>query len=746
MKRIYKILLISFVTLLISCQENNKDQRFNFGFEQAENGKPFGWSFYQSEGYITYLDSLNAHNGKYSVAMELKEGSPVGSSIIRMTLPDNYEGEQITLSAYIKTENVTEGAAGLAISIEPEISYKGMNAQGVSGTIGWKKYNITLPLEPSLTKKIILSAGLAGNGKAWIDDIRVTIDNKDITDAKIYTKEPLPAEKDKEFDGGSLITFPSVNESLVDDLELLGRLWGFLKYHHPVVAKGNFNWDYELFRMLPGYLATKSTEERDNILIAWIDKYGDVPVCTTCKKTSSDAFLKPDLSWADKMHTDLKNKIMNIYANRNQGEQYYIRINAGIGNPIFQNENAYSDMMLPDTGFRLLALYRYWNMIHYFFPYKHLTDKNWNDILKEYIPVFISADDELKYELAVLQLIGEIGDSHAFFISNRYEVEKLKGNNYPPFSIQFIEKKAIVTDYYNPALKESAGLEIGDEITHINGKTIEFLLDSLRKYYPASNEAARLRQISGDLLRSGSNSINIRFISSGQPKRMNLTLYFSRDINRNIGRWYEVIKSGKCYKMLDGNIGYVTLATIKNEDIPVIKETFKDAKGIIIDIRNYPSAFTPFTLAPYFVSKPTPFVKFTQGNVNNPGEFTFRDGQIIPKDNVTYQGKLVVIVNEFTQSSAEYQSMAFRAGDNTTIVGSATAGADGNISNISFPGGLRTNISGIGVYYPDGRETQRIGIIPDIIVEPTINGLKQGRDELLEKAIEVINNRQTQNF
>ncbi len=104
----------------------------------------------------------------------------------------------------------------------------------------------------------------------------------------------------------------------------------------------------------------------------------------------------------------------------------------------------------------------------------------------------------------------------------------------------------------------------------------------------------------------------------------------------------------------------------------------------------------------------------------------------------TYNGKLVVLVNELTQSQAEYTSMAFRAGNNTTIIGSTTAGADGNVSDILLPGGLRTMISGIGVNYPNGEETQRIGIVPDIEVNPTIEGIKKGKDELLEKAIELI--------
>ena len=96
------------------------------------------------------------------------------------------------------------------------------------------------------------------------------------------------------------------------------------------------------------------------------------------------------------------------------------------------------------------------------------------------------------------------------------------------------------------------------------------------------------------------------------------------------------------------------------------------------------------------------------------------------------------MVNELSQSQAEYTAMAFRAGINTTIIGSTTAGADGNISTIMLPGGLRTMISGIGVYYPNGQETQRVGILPDIEVHPTIKGIRAGRDEVLEKAVELI--------
>lgn len=82
--------------------------------------------------------------------------------------------------------------------------------------------------------------------------------------------------------------------------------------------------------------------------------------------------------------------------------------------------------------------------------------------------------------------------------------------------------------------------------------------------------------------------------------------------------------------------------------------------------------------------------------------------------------------------------MALRTVPGALVVGSTTAGADGNVSEFTLPGGLRSMISGIGVFYPDGKPTQRVGIVPDHTVLPTIAGVKSGKDEVLEYAMKLI--------
>tara|TARA_B100000949_G_scaffold235149_1_gene256761 strand:+ start:374 stop:2581 length:2208 start_codon:yes stop_codon:yes gene_type:complete len=728
--------LFSVLILLISvgCHGQN-DEKFNLDFENHKEGNALADDWFQWGNHKLSIDTL-AYSGTKSGRVSSLESGNFGS--IAYKIPAKYEGKSIKLEGYMKTKDVQNGFAGLLMRIDgrgSSLAFDNMQNQNITGTNDWKKYTITLNY-PDGAEMIYVAGILVGSGEAWYDDFTVTIDGKNVQTLKKVKRKPTKAQLDKEFDSGSLIELSDVSPKEIENLELLGRVWGFLKYHHPEIAKGNYNWDYELFRFLPKYIQTKSDVERDKLLINWITTLGDLKKCSKCKPTSEDAVIRPDHKWIEDQDHQLKEKLLDVYNNRSQGKHYYIGMAPSVGNPNFKNEEAYYLMPFPDDGYRLLSLYRFWNMIHYFFPYKHLTDKDWNAVLGEYIPLFLNAKDELQYEFATIQLIGDVQDTHANIWEGAGKINKWKGLNYPPVHVRFIENQLVVTDFFNEEHRGKVGLEIGDIITKINDIPVNQIVKERAKYYPASNHPTMLRDISADLLRSNYDEIEIHVESDNTTAKTQLLKLYPKD-SLDTYRWYRR-DHRKSFKMLDNNIGYVTLQTIKNEDIPIIKEQFKDTKGIIMDIRNYPSTFVPFALGTYFVSSLTPFVKFTNGNVDNPGEFTFGKELKIPSKGDTYKGKLVVLVNELTQSQAEYTSMAFRAGDNTIIIGSTTAGADGNVSTIFLPGGMRTMISGIGVYYPNGKETQRVGIVPDIEVKPTIEGIRKGKDELMEKAIEII--------
>jgi hypothetical protein len=149
-------------------------------------------------------------------------------------------------------------------------------------------------------------------------------------------------------------------------------------------------------------------------------------------------------------------------------------------------------------------------------------------------------------------------------------------------------------------------------------------------------------------------------------------------------------------------------------------------KGLIIDIRNYPSAFMVFALGSSLVDHETSFARFTEGDLGNPGAFHWGVTESLEPGEPHYAGKVAILVDETSMSQAEYTAMAFRSARGAIVVGNTTSGADGNVSPFSLPGDLHTMISGIGVFYPDKTPTQQIGIVPNVRVNPTPGALGAG--------------------
>jgi C-terminal processing protease CtpA/Prc len=89
-------------------------------------------------------------------------------------------------------------------------------------------------------------------------------------------------------------------------------------------------------------------------------------------------------------------------------------------------------------------------------------------------------------------------------------------------------------------------------------------------------------------------------------------------------------------------------------------------------------------------------------------------------------------------SVGEFMSMIFKRAPNALMMGSNTAGADGAVTVIGLPGNISVNFTWFGMYWPDGSETQKVGLKPDIVFYPTIKGYQQKKDELLDNAIQYL--------
>ena len=745
MRFFYALVLTLFSAFTVFTQSENPSE-FNFGFEKvsANEKLPDKWSPFGS-GYNLKIDNSEKKSGNNSVLIESPAEKPENSlGAVAYSIPANYEGKEIELRGFLKFKNVSDGFAGLWLRIDGDggaLQFDNMQSRGLNGSMDWTQYSIKLPL-PAEGNKIIIGALLTGKGQVWVDDLQVLIDGKDISEAKTRPAVEYKAKKDKEFDNGSRIEAVRLTNAKTNDLAVLGKVWGFLKYYHPAVSAGDYNWDYELFRILPKILESKNQAERNAVLSSWVESLGAFEIGGAEKPAAEKIKLSPDFSWVNKrmLGDKLTEQLNNVRNAKRKNKHYYVGLFPGVSNPQFRNEEAYNSMKYPDAGFRLLGLFRYWNIIQYYFPNKHLIEENWYNVLAEFIPKFTGAANELEYKKAALALIGRIHDTHANIWGRDETLEKFRGLNSAPVAVTFVEEKAVVTKIWDQALADKAGLKIGDVIETINNRKVSDIVKERLDLTPASNYPTKLRDIARYLLQTNENSFKIKFKRENASKEIELEAYPKEKLKVNFGEMFN--KQISAFRLIGQDIGYLYPGSLKRGEIAQIIPEIGKTKGLIIDLRSYPSDFIVFSLGEYLMPEPTSFVKFSNGSVTNPGFFTFTEELKVGKENNDYyKGKVVILINETTQSQAEYTTMAFRKAPNATVIGSTTAGADGNVSQFFLPGGISTMISGLGVYYPDGKETQRIGIIPDIVVKPTIKGIREGKDEPLEKAVEMINTR-----
>lgn len=746
---VQKKLFILYALLLPLCVINAQT-KFNGNLEHLDDkGMVAGWNlFYEKENtYKVQLDSLIKKQGKYSISITSANGKDEYGAI-SYPINKTFHGSTLTLFGWIKTENVRDGFAGLWLKISGTenklLTLENMDKSDIKGTNEWKEYSIQVPYDENEAVSINMGAWLNGKGKIWVDSFRLYSDNTAIDEAKLKPAPFFAGEKDTSFSKKSGIDTILITKQNTNYLNLLGQLWGFLKYHHPAVAKDNYNWDAELFRVMPVLIKCQTDNEASLVLESWVDKLGPVPACISCIPLSKvkNIAIEPDygiLFNNPVFSKSLISKLGKILQNRNTGYNYYISFSDGAANPKFKHENAYADMVYPDAGYRLLALYRYWNMTQYFFPSRNLITEGWNNILSPYIPALIHVKDQTEYAKTVQKLLASIYDTHATIGSSKI-LDNYKGDYRLPFQAKFIEGKLVVTGYYSDTNKVREKFKTGDIIVSVNGISVENLV---KKYLPlsiASNYETKLRDMpSNYLLRSNIPTFNLKLLRNGKYLQRTLNAvkissidFFAYDWNRDA--------NAPGYYLVTPQIGYIFSGRYKNKDLNDIKVKFSNTKGIIVDMRCYPSDEMENTFGNYIKPFSSAFVKFSKASPDYPGLFVYSEAIKNGEKSIdNYKGKVVIIVNEYSQSNAEFVTMAFQSNPNVTVIGSTTAGADGNISGITLPGDISTSISGLGVFYPDGTNTQRKGVKIDYTVKPSIRGIRAGRDELLEKAKQLIN-------
>ncbi len=392
-------------------------------------------------------------------------------------------------------------------------------------------------------------------------------------------------------------------------------------------------------------------------------------------------------------------------------------------------EKAYGDQMYPSEGIRMVAAARIWGVFQYFHPYRDLYGEDWDAVLTEFVPKMAAAKDAMEYQLLVAEMVSHVHDSHSFLAGS--ELAEFYGQYQAPVELRWIENKPVVTRVF----EDSADLKPGDVLTKIDGEAWEKRGGALEKHIAASTPQSLMNRTM-QLLLNGPTETEVKLtVQRRTEPEHEVTL------TRKTGLPFSPYRGGEIYRLLTPKIGYVDLERLANADVDAMFEKFKDTDAIIMDMRGYPQG-TAWSIAPRLAEKQGGVAASFRRSLVNPDTFgdaermsVMFDQRIPVTQKSRYAGKTVMLIDERAISQSEHSGLFFRAANGTRFIGSPTQGANGDVTYFVAPGGVQINFSGHDVRWPDGRQLQRVGLTPDIEVRPTIEGIRVGRDEVLERAM-----------
>lgn len=267
------------------------------------------------------------------------------------------------------------------------------------------------------------------------------------------------------------------------------------------------------------------------------------------------------------------------------------------------------------------------------------------------------------------------------------------------------EKKILIAEPYegSPALK--AGLQAGDEIVEVNGKSTE-----------------------------GKNSEDISKILKGQPNT-EVKLVVKREgvdkpIEKTIMREEIKVKSVPHYDMLNNEVGYIKLNQFTDKCTDEVEAAFKELKekkgmkALVLDLRGNPGGLLneAVSLSNLFVEKGQ-LVVSTKGKVKE-WEKTYK----APNTPLDLDIPLVVLVNSGSASASEIVSGTIQDLDRGVIIGQRSYGKGLVQTTRPLSYNTQLKVTTAKYYIPSGRciqaldythrnEDGSVGKVPDSLMK-----------------------------
>lgn len=370
-----------------------------------------------------------------------------------------------------------------------------------------------------------------------------------------------------------------------------------------------------------------------------------------------------------------------------------------------------------------------WSVFQHFYPYFDQIETDWDTVLDRSMKSASEASGREDVTKCIEWLVARLDDGHGRVL----DPVSMRGMKFLPIALQWVEGKLVVV------ASDDERIHLGDVVTHVDDVNATKRILNDEEFISGSPQWKRFRSTDGISMVLDDRNVTLRLKQDGAETEVELV---PRTERPPMPKKLDVIST--LVKGDDDGTGavfYVDLGRAEPGDVDPMIDQFANAKGIVFDMRGYPRG-TQY-LFQHMTDQHMQSAKWLVAKQVRPdrvdkSDFDKRGRWEMPPRTPRFKGKFVFITNGSAISYAE-SCMAIVANYQLgEIIGSPTAGANGNINPFQLAGGYRVVYTGMRVVNHDDSQHHVLGVKPTIPMEPTIQAIRDGKDELLDKALEIL--------
>ncbi|MBU3663819.1 MAG: hypothetical protein FGM41_11575 [Bacteroidetes bacterium] len=372
----------------------------------------------------------------------------------------------------------------------------------------------------------------------------------------------------------------------------------------------------------------------------------------------------------------------------------------------------------------LCGLFILYNVGKHFYPYPEVVKANWDSAFDQALLQTLISQEELHYYRNLQRFSAILNDGH-IFVSRFGSVPV--GRFYPNFFWERIEGKVIIT---SSLLKE---LKVGNEVVSINGQPANYWFDSLAVFCAAATPGFKEYRLNTATI-EGKEGTEMELGLLDQSGKLQMV---SVKRTTNVNSYYANFENTKTIEKLRDSIWYINLDKAEMSFIYEKLDSLAEAKAVIFDLRGYPAG--NHAIIQHLLPKAEKAKWMHIPHYLYPGAkpVNYTDiGWNLKPSKPKLKTKVIFITNGTAISYAESFMGYIEGYKLASIIGEPTAGSNGNINIMQLPGAYAISFTGMKVTKIDGSTLHGVGITPTIPMKRTVSRVREGRDELLEKALE----------